>query len=358
MLRMWKLSILIFLLAFPANGWGKTIEYTYQDSYLAVSEPVDFALHLYSHLFIGANPASLYNPQYIAAMNELKREKATGSLQLERELADFAAALRRSPALHNLPVLASYTASTRSYLAVLKFIATSEPEVLSHLSPEEAYIARHFSEQFSPADKQAIGEFYQVATQEYDAFYASYWQAREEFFAEQLEMFLELNWKAGGYEQVHPFFVQHGVTELRVYFSEAMQQNGRGFTYPFSDKPNAAAITRLPVRREEIFYSYTIALHEWLHQITDPVVAEVLEVDLSQRSLDQSESGYQLHNLLENSVVLTQYWLMEQANPSFKDWYLQIFSTYSSQRISSYAGLLASFPVPPELERALQKLIK
>jgi hypothetical protein len=94
-------------------------------------------------------------------------------------------------------------------------------------------------------------------------------------------------------------------------FSYSITRNGRGFNGLDS---NFSALIGFPKSINESIYSFLLLLHEYTHQFTDELV---------QTNINMNDGS---HDLSENIVVLTDYYLIKALDENLLQEYIYFFS--------------------------------
>ncbi len=307
-------------------------------------QALNISLHVFAHLDVGPNPASNYDPDYVHRAGS----QVTAS---HRELAQF---VQEFPDLNLLTVIPVYFTEVDHFLKTLRVALNPEENQLDTLPLSEAAAAQGLQPFLSRLPKRALQLFVELAASTQTALAeleATVW-ARQQSRREWLQDF----WDHEGEKAISSFFAANGFYDFWITASPAMRNNGRGFPGLFPGQ--AAAVTLLPESAEAVFFSYSLAVHEMIHQVTDSVVYSVLQVQPEDRSIDPNDSlGMGIHIQLENAVILTQYWIMKAHDPAWAEDYLLFMSDWSGEPYADLEALRNRFPVQQELEPALRTLL-
>lgn len=325
----------------------------YQNSQIEVYQPLDLVLHMFAHLEAKGSPASLYDPEYIRWIQDQKQEFGEEPIDLIEELALFQQHLEEDMDLFKLNFFPIYYGSTKHMIYGLQYVETGS-KLSKSMSEMEKHLARYMRDSFSKEQREVVGDFAEVALNEYESFYQDYWEGQEERYREGMERFKAV-WASDGYEVIEEFFAHYGKKKIHIYLSEGLRRNGRGFG---SSEPNLIqSAAKLPETAEEAYYSYTIALHEMIHQISDPIVTQMSNFNPNQRSIDPSnQEGIQLHHMLEMGVVYAQYWLMQEISPEMEQIYLGLVSDFLYP-VSTQQEFEEAIDLPDELKVALKEAV-
>lgn len=304
---------------------------------IETNEAVDRTLQVFAHLDVGDSPASNFDAEYVSHIGS----------EITKQHEELARYVRQFENLQLLTIIPAYFSAADHLVWTLQTALDGQAARLNKLPPEEQSAAQGLQPFLSQLPSEALELFTQLLAD----------TMVSDTLAEQKRLsWLEEFWSQEGKKAISSFFAANGFDRFWITASPAMRRNGRGF--PGVLPRQAAAITLLPESRATVFFSYSLAVHEMIHQVTDGVVFSVLELQPEDRSTDpRNTAGMEVHILLENAVILTQYWLMEIHSPDWAENYLAFMSHWSGEVYPDLEALRRRFPVPPVLESALRDLL-
>lgn len=315
-----------------------------RETTVRISENVDLLLHLLAHIETG-NVASNYDQDYIQLINQ---EKSPNASFLEKDLEKIA---KGSYAyISFLPV---YFPDICSIYKILEYVSTQNSQLISEFNEQERCLIEYLNKNFDQADRASLADFISLCKSEYSSFYESYWERKTPDFKMGIDLFYE-QWDLEENKVIIDFFKSQQKNRFLVYLSQAMRNNGRGLSF---DTDTVSAISRLPESEKDLYYSYFIAIHEMIHQVTDPMVMRVLNIGYEQRSLNQEEDGFNIHIEFEKAVFYVHYKLSSKQGVKLQSLYFNQISKYSVDNIASEENLLKCYPLNLDLRLALNKII-
>ncbi len=313
-------------------------------STIQVSENIDFILYMLAHLDTN-NVASNYDQEYIDLFASIKSESSSALMQKLKPLANGSYAY-----ISFLPVIIP---DLNLVYQILNTIYTSDLKILKSFSNDLNLMMAYLLEHFEVKDRLTLPDFIQCCQNEYTNFYQSYWLSQQSVFNDGIDLFLEM-WNAPDNQVMLKFFQSQQKTRYMIYLSESMRVYGRGISLA---QDTLTAISKIPVSKNDLFYTYFIVIHEMLHQSIDQVTIQTLNLDASQRNLNQNEEGFDIHMYLETAVFYMHFLLSERQNDDYlKQYFLQL-SKVTGNSISSKADLLHFYPLNDLLIQKLERIL-
>ncbi len=202
-------------------------------------------------------------------------------------------------------------------------------------------------------DLGGLVKFSEIAKFEFEQFYSSYWESRRKDYLREINKFKKL-WESDENELVLAFLRTQGLLAITVYLSEGMRKNGRGMR---TNDSSVCTIAKMPVDDKEVFVSYYIAVHELLHQVIDGVTQSILKIDGQQRSLNPDDEGYNIHEQIENSVILAQHLLMRKTLKNRTKEYYALVSDIAGMDIGNESEFMTHFKVDDRIRIKLESIV-
>ncbi len=323
---------------------GNSIKYQTSNLNLSVNQNLDFILHILAHLETN-NVASNYDEGYVEEITQIKQETISSLKSKLEPLACGSYAY-----ISFLPI---FFPELDQVFNILSFIATKDRNYIDSLPNSILPLINYLDSNFEEKRKEELLTFVKVCRDEYLTFFADYWLSKKDSFEERMKLFLDV-WDSEMNQLFINLFKSNNKHQYHIYLSDCMLKNGRGVSM---DLQSIGSVSKLPENREEVMYSWMIAIHESIHQITDNIVMSVLNVNHEQRSLNQNDANFDIHMAFENAVFYTHFKLMSMNRSSSTTEVLKLFSDFSNQNIESVSQFHELFPNEDSVMEAIDIII-
>ncbi len=311
---------------------------------ILAEKKTDILLHLLAHFEIN-NVASNYDIDYVKYISDLKGEKSSSLHKVLKEIdAENLVYLSFMPAFFN---------NIDSLFRGLDYLSAPNEVKINSFPEMEAQCLQLLQNVYGNNDLGGLVKFSEIAKFEYEQFYSSYWESRRKDYLRGINEFKKL-WESDENDLVLAFLRTQGLPAITIYLSEGMRKNGRGLRINDS---SVCTIAKMPVNDNEVFVSYYIAVHELLHQVIDGVTQSILKIDGQQRSLNPDDEGYNIHEQIENSVILAQHLLMGNTVKNRTKEYYTLVSEIADMDINNESEFMTHFKVDDRIRKKLKSLV-
>ncbi len=311
---------------------------------IVTEKKTDLILHLLTHYDIN-NVASNFDMDYVKYISDLKGEKSSSLHEVLKEIDD--------ENLVYLSFMPAFFNNIDSLFRGLGYLSVPNEVMLNSFTETEDQCLQLLKNVYGNNDLGGLVKFSEIAKFEFEQFYSSYWESRRKDYLREINKFRKL-WESDENDIVLAFLRTQGLPAITVYLSEGMRKNGRGMR---TNDSSVCTITKMPVNDNEVFVSYYIAVHELLHQVIDGVTQSILKIDCQQRSLNPDDEGYNIHEQIENSVILAQHLLMEKTVKNRTKEYYALVSEIAGIDINSESEFMTHFIVDDRMRMKLESMI-
>ncbi len=284
---------------------------------IKTSFPLDMVYHLLAHLDLAGNPANLYSPSYVQAIEEAEAKKAP---DLGRALQSLGKVYR----------------DNFQSLAAINFIPYYTGDIPSLVKTLLNYPG------FTLLDRDDFIKPFCSLMEEEEGFFRGYWEGRLAANAENIESFAF--YLADQFAKIEPFF-RNAQRRPEVYLSVSLTRYGRGFPV----EGLLAAAVPLPKSPKEYEGTFLQLFHEYTHPLTDGFLKE--EIKMSDDS----------HNLSERLVIVADYYLLERLNPGLLPAYLRWLADLGFSEAGKWTPrdlLDSQSPLDPKLQATLLDMVE
>jgi hypothetical protein len=328
---------------------------------------VDIVYHCLSYFPLPGNPANLYSSSYQKQIQKAKMDLESGKTLLDQMASPLAETYRKFPRLEFLNLAPFMSDDYASFNQAMQYIDLTEADMEE---PEESLSQRRerdknrpllfgnakrlipmLQKRFpDPAEHRFLKEFSGCMEDEYNRFYRSYRESRQELDEAGLQHF-QAYWEASGRKIMEPWVSRSNVTSFTVFLSPVMKSVGRGI--PVNEGGNVwfNVVAPLPDSSEHALQSFFIVLHETIRRVTDP------RVDASAPSTRDD-----LAALREHAAFRTGHLYLQARYPSIDPGFLRFFLNLPPSNKSSLSTLENDFekayPVPAGLQKSLAELME
>jgi hypothetical protein len=314
------IGTIIIVACFCSGCKGKTVDSQVMEYYktedLQNVYHIDLMYHLFSYMDIGTNAASVFSEDYVNDMEDIKKKMGYDNDTKEKMIS-----------------LSKYFKDNFSDLQYIYFIPFDykDYDSFSHgLLNEIQYPDKYRKDFYEP--------LMEVAEQEKD-FYKKYWEKKRQEDTKVYEDFC--NYLNTNFTSINGLFQYTGCTP-KVILSYSMNRNGRGYT----DKNGNHLVAVLSPEKDNFTYSYFFILHEFTHNVTDPIINNEVAVNSGE------------HEIIESLAIYFDYLLLKKENPEMIDSYLKTSSqAMGLNYIIGEQEFKEKFCPDAAYEKTLQKII-
>ena len=311
---------------------------------IVTEKKTDIILHLLAHLEFN-NVASNYDIDYVKYISDLKGERSSSLYENLKDIDD--------ENIVYLSFMPAFFDTVDSLFQGLDYLCAPNGERMNGFTETESRCLQLLQNVYGNSDLAGLLEFSEIAKSEYDQFYSSYWESRREEYLREIIQFKNM-WESEDNDIVLTFLRKQGLPFISVYLSEGMRRNGRGMR---TSDSSVSVIAGIPVSKNEVFVSYYIAVHELLHQVIDGITQSILKIDGQQRSLNPDDEEYNIHEQIENSVILAQHLLMGKTVNNRTNEYYELVSGIAGMDISNESEFMTRFRVDARIRNKLESII-
>lgn len=291
------------------------------------------------------NVASNYDIDYVKYISDLKGERPSSLYRHLKEIED--------EKLVYLSFMPAFFNTVDSLFQGLSYLCEPNREMINGFTETESRCLQLLQNVYSNKDLTGLLRFSEIVKSEYDQFYSLYWESRREDYLREINQFKK-TWESEDNDKVLAFLRKQGLPSISVYLSEGMRRNGRGTR---TSDSSVSTIARIPFSKKEVFISYYIAVHELLHQVIDGITQSILKIDGQQRSLNPDDEEYNIHEQIENSVILGQHLLMGKTVNNRTNEYYELVSEIAGMDISNESEFMTRFRVDSRIRNKLESII-
>ena len=334
-----------------------------------MSVDVDIVYHVLAHFVVPGDPSNLYSEQYVAEIQQAKKDLEIGLTKLDQYRKSMEAVYQQHSRLRFLN-LALFMADDFSSFkqALLKVDIQLPPEEgvgnketleerrmrdsqLGLMFGNTRRLVPLFQKRFpDPAERQFVKLFAECLEDEYGNFYKVYREARTELEDSKFEKFM-LVWKSRGLDMVRPWAARSGVNVFNIYLSEVLRNNGRGIPVNEDQRVIFNVVAPLPETQDQQEKTLFVILHETTHRLTDQAVESV-----------QSTPEVEINRACENAVFFADLLYLKNRYPSLQGKYMQFFLNLPTEKpidVSALEGQFRStYPLSPTLQSRIEQLVR
>ena len=334
-----------------------------------MSVDVDIVYHVLAHFVVPGDPSNLYSEQYVAEIQQAKKDLEIGLTKLDQCRKSMEAVYQQHSRLRFLN-LALFMADDFSSFkqALLKVDIQLPPEEgvgnketleerrmrdsqLGLMFGNTRRLVPLFQKRFpDPAERQFVKLFAECLEDEYGNFYKVYREARTELEDSKFEKFM-LVWKSRGLDMVRPWAARSGVNVFNIYLSEVLRNNGRGIPVNEDQRVIFNVVAPLPETQDQQEKTLFVILHETTHRLTDQAVESV-----------QSTPEVEINRACENAVFFADLLYLKNRYPSLQGKYMQFFLNLPTEKpidVSALEGQFRStYPLSPTLQSSIEQLVR
>jgi len=334
-----------------------------------MSVDVDIVYHVLAHFVVPGDPSNLYSEQYVAEIQQAKKDLEIGLTKLDQYRKSMEAVYQQHSRLRFLN-LALFMADDFSSFkqALLKVDIQLPPEEgvgnketleerrmrdsqLGLMFGNTRRLVPLFQKRFpDPAERQFVKLFAECLGDEYGNFYKVYREARTELEDSKFEKFM-LVWKSRGLDMVRPWAARSGVNVFNIYLSEVLRNNGRGIPVNEDQRVIFNVVAPLPETQDQQEKTLFVILHETTHRLTDQAVESV-----------QSTPEVEINRACENAVFFADLLYLKNRYPSLQGKYMQFFLNLPTEKpidVSALEGQFRStYPLSPTLQSRIEQLVR
>ena len=334
-----------------------------------MSVDVDIVYHVLAHFVVPGDPSNLYSEQYVAEIQQAKKDLEIGLTKLDQYRKSMEAVYQQHSRLRFLN-LALFMADDFSSFkqALLKVDIQLPPEEgvgnketleerrmrdsqLGLMFGNTRRLVPLFQKRFpDPAERQFVKHFAECLEDEYGNFYKVYREARTELEDSKFEKFM-LVWKSRGLDMVRPWAARSGVNVFNIYLSEVLRNNGRGIPVNEDQRVIFNVVAPLPETQDQQEKTLFVILHETTHRLTDQAVESV-----------QSTPEVEINRACENAVFFADLLYLKNRYPSLQGKYMQFFLNLPTEKpidVSALEGQFRStYPLSPTLQSSIEQLVR
>ena len=311
---------------------------------IVTEKKTDIILHLLAHLEI-SNVASNYDIDYVKYISDLKGERSSSLYEDLKDIDD--------ENMVYLSFMPAFFKTVDSLFQGLSYLCEPNREMINGFTETELRCLQLLQNVYGNNDPCGLVKFSEIAKSEYDLFYSLYWESRREDYLRGIKQFKKI-WESEDNDKVLTFLRKQGLPSISVYLSEGMRRNGRGIR---TSDSSVSTVAGIPFSKKEVFISYYIAVHELLHQVIDGITQSILKINGQQRSLNPDDEEYNIHEQIENSVILAQHLLMGKTVNNRTNEYYELVSEIAGMDISNESEFVTHFRVDVRIRNKLESMI-
>ena len=284
------------------------------------SKCVDLVYHVLAYMQV-CNASNLYSEKYICEFEKYRRT------------SEFSFDLRRTMAK-----IQQYYNHNFERLGIVNFLPLAQPD--ENFEELKKRLLNYSG--FTREDKDFFVEPFVTALEKESLIYFPYWESeyrnahdRRKKGEAQLELFLR---------SCDRVFSHYQKNRAVAFLSFSITCNGRG-SYV---QDGFFAAVPLPQNEREVEQTFFQLFHEYTHQFTDILLNRSIRMD----------DG--THDLSENLVILTDYFIIKKISEEMAKKYLSWISAINgaSGTFFDEAAFLNLFHIPPDLKEMMLKEIK
>jgi hypothetical protein len=327
---------------------------------------VDIVYHCLAHLPLPGNPANLHSSSYQKQIQKAKQDLESGQTLLDQQAASLAASYQKFPHLEFLNLAPFMADDYASFKQAMQYIDLSEADLEE---PDETLAQRRerdknrpllfgnarrliplLQKRFpDPAERQFLKEFSACMEDEFNRFYRSYRESRQELDEAGLRLF-QAFWETRGKKILEPWVERAQVTTLTLFLSPVMKSVGRGIPVIEGNNVWFNVVAPLPDSPDHALQSFFIVLHEILRRGTDPLVEASPPPARSDLAAWRDFAAFRAGHLY-----------LQARYPSLDPGFLRFFLNLPPSNKTSLSTLENDFekayPVPAGLLKSLAELI-
>lgn len=261
---------------------------------------VDIVFHCLAYFQLPGNPANLYSSRYLQQIQKAKQDLETGKTRLDLESQRLGEIYRKCPALQFLNLALFMADDFASFKQAMSFVDL-KPEELE--DPQETLAQRRerdksrpllfgnarrlipvFQKHFPEVEEREFLKLFSACMEdEYNRFYRSYRESRQELDDAAFEVFSNY-WKDQGLQLLSPWISRAKMDRATIYLCPVMKTVGRGVPVTEEREVHLNIVAPLPENPEEALQSGFIILHETVRRVTDDWVEPNLPKDEAEAS--------------------------------------------------------------------------
>ena len=275
--------------------------------------------HCLAHIPLQGDSANLYNKYYLEYINNVKNKSKPCNTLLNDSIDNLKKLYKNTAFAVNLnfiPLMFNDFSELDKCLSLLNNLNMSVSNTIVNDFNKQNEAFWFYKNLKNLQDSDLINLLYKVIKDEDQYFYSGYYKKK-------MELAKIVNRKCLNYldlvlKPLLQTLFKNNDLKIKVYSVECMNKRARILPV---NKTKVVIATRIPEKSTNYNNALFMILHELTHLITDNMLKN--NYDLTKRDTDSNKQGYNLHWLMENSVLAFDYYILKNNQPILDDEYIK-----------------------------------